>query len=103
MDEPSGQYLHPIAGLDAALWVPPSRGQLFWLRRAPALFAPARGTGRGLNHTCVIPCGAGRAVEEAAGMRRAHCRLDGPEFATIAATGGTTSATTDITIAAVTE
>ena len=28
--------------------VPPSRGQLFWLRRAPALFAPVRGTGRGL-------------------------------------------------------
>src|ERR1700730_16717239 len=48
MDGPTGQYLHPIAGLDAARWVPPSRGQLFWLRRAPALFAPARGTGRGL-------------------------------------------------------
>ena len=46
-DGPAGQYLHPIAGLDAALWVPPSRGQLFWLRRAPALFAPALGTGRG--------------------------------------------------------
>jgi hypothetical protein len=29
------------------MWVPPSRGQLFWLRRAPALFAPDRGTGRG--------------------------------------------------------
>ena len=43
-----GQYLRPIAGLDAALWVAPSRGQLFWLRLAPALFAPARGTGRGL-------------------------------------------------------
>jgi hypothetical protein len=43
----TGQYLHPIAGLDAALWAPPSRGQLFWLRLAPALFAPARGTGRG--------------------------------------------------------
>ena len=48
MDGPTAQYLHPIAGLDAAMWVPPSRGQLFWLRRAPALFAPARGTGRGL-------------------------------------------------------
>jgi len=47
MDGPTGQYLHPIAGLEAAMWVPPSRGQLFWLRRAPALFAPARGTGRG--------------------------------------------------------
>ena len=48
MDGPTSLYLHPIAGLDAAMWVPPSRGQLFWLRRAPALFAPARGTGRGL-------------------------------------------------------
>jgi hypothetical protein len=48
MDGPNARYLHPIAGLDAAMWVPPSRGQLFWLRRAPALFAPARGTGRGL-------------------------------------------------------
>jgi hypothetical protein len=47
MDGPTGQYLHPIAGLEASMWVPPSRGQLFWLRRAPALFAPARGTGRG--------------------------------------------------------
>jgi len=45
---PTAQYLQPIAGLDAAMWVPPSRGQLFWLRRAPALFAPARGIGRGL-------------------------------------------------------
>ncbi|HEY6786848.1 MAG TPA: hypothetical protein VI365_06010, partial [Trebonia sp.] len=45
---PTAQYLHPIAGLDAAMWVPPSRGQLFWVRRAPALFAPALGTGRGL-------------------------------------------------------
>ena len=42
------QYLQPIDGLDAAMWVLPSRGQLFWVRRAPALFAPARGTGRGL-------------------------------------------------------
>jgi hypothetical protein len=48
MDGPTAQYLDPIAGLDAVMWVPPSRGQLFWLRRAPALFAPARGTGRGL-------------------------------------------------------
>ena len=48
MDRPTAQYLQPIAGLDAVIWVPPSRGQLFWLRRAPALFAPARGTGRGL-------------------------------------------------------
>jgi hypothetical protein len=48
MNGPTAQYLRPIAGLDAAMWAPPSRGQLFWLRRAPALFAPARGTGRGL-------------------------------------------------------
>jgi hypothetical protein len=48
MDGPTAQYLRPIAGVDAAMWVPPSRGQLFWLRFAPALFAPARGTGRGL-------------------------------------------------------
>lgn len=48
MDGPPAQYLRPIAGLDAAMWAPPSRGQLFWLRRAPALFAPAQGTGRGL-------------------------------------------------------
>lgn len=48
MDGPTAQYLRPIAGVDAAMWVPPSRGQLFWLRRAPALFAPVRGTGRGL-------------------------------------------------------
>jgi hypothetical protein len=25
MDGPTAQYLHPIAGLDAAMWVPPSR------------------------------------------------------------------------------
>jgi hypothetical protein len=48
MDGPTAQYLHPIAGLDAAMWVPPSRGQLFWLRRVPALFALDGGTGRGL-------------------------------------------------------
>ena len=48
MDGPTAGYLQPIAGLDAAMWVPPSRGQLFWLRVAPGLFAPARGTGRGL-------------------------------------------------------
>ena len=48
MDGPAAQYLDPIAGLDAVMLVPPSRGHLFWLRRAPALFAPARGTGRGL-------------------------------------------------------
>jgi hypothetical protein len=54
MEGSTAQYLHPIAGLDAALWVPPSRGQLFWVRRAPALFAPALGTGRGLARWWVI-------------------------------------------------
>jgi hypothetical protein len=48
MDRPTAQCLRPIRGLDAVMWVPPSRGQLFWLRRAPSLFAPAQGTGRGL-------------------------------------------------------
>jgi hypothetical protein len=48
MDGPTAQYLDPIPGIDAAMWVPPSRWQLFWVRRAPALFAPALGTGRGL-------------------------------------------------------
>jgi hypothetical protein len=41
MDRLTEQCLYPIAGLDAAIWVPPSRGQRFWLRRAPGLFAPA--------------------------------------------------------------
>ena len=55
MDGSSGQYLRPIAGLDAALWVPPSHGQLCWLRRAPAMFAPARVTGRGLARWEALP------------------------------------------------
>jgi hypothetical protein len=42
MDGPTAQYLHPIDGLDAVMWVPPSSGQLFWLRRAPALAAVRR-------------------------------------------------------------
>jgi hypothetical protein len=54
MDGPTAQYLDPIAGIDAAMWVPPSRWQLFWVRRAPALFAPALGTGRGLARWWVI-------------------------------------------------
>ena len=44
-----------------------------------------------------LPGAAGRAAVEA------HCRFAGPEFATIAATGGMTSATADITTAATTE
>ncbi|MGH3253409.1 MAG: hypothetical protein ACRDOI_45320, partial [Trebonia sp.] len=47
MDGATARYLRPIAGLEAAMWVPPSWGHLFWLRRASALFAPAHGTGRG--------------------------------------------------------
>ncbi len=54
MDGPTARYLHPIAGLDAAMWVPPSRGQLFWLRRTSALFAPARDAGSGLAHWWAI-------------------------------------------------
>ena len=40
MDGPNAQYLRPIAGLDAAMWVPPSRGQLLW-RRVGQLAAQA--------------------------------------------------------------
>jgi hypothetical protein len=54
MDGPNARYLRPIPGLDAAMWVAPSRGQIFWLRLAPALFAPARGTGRGLARLWAI-------------------------------------------------
>jgi hypothetical protein len=32
------RYLHRIDGLDAEIWVRPSRGQLFWLRHLPAMF-----------------------------------------------------------------
>jgi len=41
------RYLRRIDGLDAQIWVAPSRGQLFWLRHAPTLFGPAQhGSGR---------------------------------------------------------
>ena len=40
MDVAIDRYLDPGAGLDAEIWVEPSRGQLFWLRHAPAWFAP---------------------------------------------------------------
>ncbi len=41
------EYLHPVDGVDAQIWVPPTRGQLFWLRHAPALFGPpVEGGGR---------------------------------------------------------
>jgi hypothetical protein len=36
----STRYLRYIDGLDARIWVEPSRGQLFCLRHAPALFGP---------------------------------------------------------------
>jgi hypothetical protein len=36
-----GRYLRRVDGLDAQIWVAPSRGQLFWLRHAPSLFGPA--------------------------------------------------------------
>jgi hypothetical protein len=32
------RYLRRIDGLDAEIWVRPSRGQLFWLRHLPAMF-----------------------------------------------------------------
>jgi hypothetical protein len=40
MDASMTGYLRRIDGLDARIWVAPSRGHLFWLRRAPALFGP---------------------------------------------------------------
>ena len=36
-------YLRRVEGLDAQIWIPPSRGQLFWARHAPALFGAADG------------------------------------------------------------
>jgi hypothetical protein len=41
MDGSLERYLRRVDGLDAQIWVPPSRGQLFWLRHASALFGPA--------------------------------------------------------------
>jgi hypothetical protein len=39
--EPSiDRYLRRIDGLEAQIWAPPSRGQLFWMRHLPALFSP---------------------------------------------------------------
>jgi hypothetical protein len=47
MDPPIERYLRRIDGLEARIWVPPSRGQLFWLRHLPALFgAGPRASGR---------------------------------------------------------
>jgi hypothetical protein len=40
MDSSPDRYLQRVEGLDAQIWVEPSRGQLFWLRHAPTLFGP---------------------------------------------------------------
>lgn len=41
MDTALDRYLRRVDGLDAQIWVEPSRGQLFWLRHAPGLFGTA--------------------------------------------------------------
>ncbi|MFG2043885.1 hypothetical protein [Dactylosporangium sp. NPDC048998] len=41
MDGSIDRYLRRVDGVAAEIWVAPSRGQLFWLRHAPAWFAPA--------------------------------------------------------------
>jgi hypothetical protein len=38
VDPSVDQYLRRLDGLEAQIWVRPSRGQLFWLRHLPALF-----------------------------------------------------------------
>jgi hypothetical protein len=38
MDSSFDRYLRRVDGLEAQIWVRPSRGQLFWLRHLPALF-----------------------------------------------------------------
>ena len=38
MDPSLDRYLHRIDGLEAQIWVGPSRCQLFWLRHLPSLF-----------------------------------------------------------------
>jgi hypothetical protein len=54
VDASPGRYLRPLAGLEAGIWVAPSRGQLFWLRHAPALFGPVAGSGGRLARWCAI-------------------------------------------------
>jgi hypothetical protein len=54
MDTSTGRYLRRIDGLDAQIWVRPSRGQLFWLRHAPALFGPSADTGNALTRWWAI-------------------------------------------------
>jgi hypothetical protein len=39
VDASVDRYLRRIDGLEAQIWARPSRGQLFWLRHLPALFA----------------------------------------------------------------
>ncbi len=41
MDASMTGYLRRIDGLDAQIWAEPTRGHRFWLRHAPALFAPS--------------------------------------------------------------
>lgn len=45
MDVAIDRYLDRGADADAEIWVEPSRGQLFWLRHAPAWFAPDMASG----------------------------------------------------------
>ncbi len=40
--------------VDAQIWVGPSRGQVFWLRHAPALFAPSPDRGHGFVYWWAI-------------------------------------------------
>jgi hypothetical protein len=39
VDPSIDRYLRRVEGLEAQIWVRPSRGQLFWLRHLPTLFA----------------------------------------------------------------
>ena len=46
MDSSIDRYLNRVDGLEAQIWVRPSRGQLFWVRHAPALFGAEPASGR---------------------------------------------------------
>jgi hypothetical protein len=58
-----------------------------------------RSAGAGLGENPVSPLQKAIYRHAVGPEQPGHCRLSGPEFATIAATGGITSATADITIA----
>jgi hypothetical protein len=47
-------YLQQIDGIEAQIWVEPSRGQLFWLRHAPLLFGPPPDAASRLARWCGI-------------------------------------------------